>query len=45
MAGLSDGREAKRRGAAAFERLDADGVIDLEAHDGRYRILGPVKTG
>ena len=45
MAGLSDGREAKRRGAAAFERLDADGVIDLEAHDGHYRILGPVKTG
>ena len=41
MAGLSQHRESRRRACAAFERLDADGLIDLQPHGERWRILGP----
>ena len=41
MAGYSGYRTSRQRALAAFGRLAEDGVIDLQPHGNRWRILGP----
>ena len=41
MAGYSKHRKSRQRAFAAFERLAAAGLIDLQPHGERWRILGP----